>query len=51
MPIQIFNWTSRPDAAFQANASAAALVLVLMTVLMNAFAIWLRWHLRRNIKW
>lgn len=51
MPIQIFNWTSRPDAAFQANASAAALVLVLMTVLMNAFAIWLRWRLRRNIKW
>ncbi len=51
MPIQIFNWTSRPDAAFQANASAAALVLVLMTVLMNAFAIWLRYRLRRNIKW
>lgn len=51
MPIQIFNWTSRPDAAFQANASAAALVLVAMTVAMNGLAIWLRYRLRRNIKW
>ena len=51
MPIQIFNWTSRPEEAFQANASAAALVLVLMTLLMNAIAIWLRYRLRRNLNW
>ena len=51
MPIQIFNWTSRPEEAFQANASAAALVLVAMTVLMNAIAIWLRYRLRRNLNW
>ena len=51
MPIQIFNWTSRPEAAFQANASAAALVLVAMTLLMNAIAIWLRYRLRRNLNW
>ncbi len=51
MPIQIFNWTSRPETAFQQNASAAALVLVVMTLAMNAIAIWLRWRLRRNLKW
>ena len=51
MPIQMFNWTSRPEAAFQANAAAAGFVLVFMTLAMNALAIWLRYRLRRNIKW
>lgn len=51
MPIQIFGWTSRPEEAFQANASAAALVLVAMTLVMNAIAIWLRYRLRRNLNW
>lgn len=51
MPIQIFNWTSRPDAAFHANAAAASLVLVVLTLGMNALAIWLRYRLRKNIKW
>jgi phosphate transport system permease protein len=51
LPIQIFNWTSRPDAAFQANASAAALVLVAMTLAMNGLAIWIRFRLRRRLKW
>jgi phosphate transport system permease protein len=51
MPIQMFNWTSRPEAAFQANAAAAGFVLVFMTLTMNALAIWLRYRLRRNIKW
>ncbi|HEX6298783.1 MAG TPA: phosphate ABC transporter permease PstA [Burkholderiales bacterium] len=51
MPIQMFNWTSRPEAAFQNNAAAAGFVLVFMTLAMNALAIWLRYRLRRNIKW
>jgi len=51
MPIQIFNWTSRPDPAFEVNAAAAGFVLMTMTLLMNAVAIWLRYRLRRNIKW
>jgi phosphate transport system permease protein len=51
MPIQIFNWTSRPEAAFHANAAAAGLVLVVMTLAMNGAAIWLRYRLRKNIKW
>jgi len=51
MPIQMFNWTSRPEAAFQANAAAAGFVLVLMTLAMNGVAIWLRYRLRSRIKW
>jgi phosphate transport system permease protein len=51
MPIQMFNWTSRPEAAFLHNAAAAGFVLVLMTLGMNALAIWLRYRLRKNIKW
>lgn len=51
MPIQIFNWTSRPDPAFHQNAAAASVVLVVMTLGMNALAIWLRYRLRKNIKW
>ncbi len=51
MPIQMFNWTSRPEEAFQQNAAAAGLILVVMTLAMNALAIYLRHHLRKNIKW
>ncbi|GIK86344.1 MAG: phosphate transport system permease protein PstA [Betaproteobacteria bacterium] len=51
MPIQMFNWTSRPDPAFHANAAAAGTILVFMTLAMNGLAIWLRYRLRKNIKW
>lgn len=51
LPIQIFNWTSRPDPAFHANAAAASLVLVVLTLGMNALAIWLRYRLRKNLQW
>jgi phosphate transport system permease protein len=51
MPIQMFNWTSRPEAAFHENAAAAGLVLVVMTLSMNALAIFIRYRLRKNIKW
>ncbi len=51
MPIQIFNWTSRPDPAFEVNAAAAGFVLMAMVLTMNAIAIWLRYRLRKNIKW
>lgn len=51
MPIQMFNWTSRPEEAFQLNAAAAGVVLLAMTMAMNGMAIWLRYRLRRKIKW
>jgi len=51
MPIQMFNWTSRPEAAFHQNAAAAGLVLLFMTLSMNALAIYIRYQLRKRIKW
>jgi phosphate transport system permease protein len=51
MPIQIFNWTSRPDPAFEVNAAAAGFVLMVMVLSMNGLAIWLRYRLRKNIQW
>ncbi len=51
LPIQLFNWISRPEAAFHANAAAAGLVLIAMTLSMNAIAIWIRYRFRKKIKW
>jgi phosphate transport system permease protein len=51
MPIQIFNWISRPDQAFQSNAAAAGAILLGMTLLMNAVAIFIRYRFRRKINW
>ncbi|MGQ0533249.1 MAG: phosphate ABC transporter permease PstA [Caulobacteraceae bacterium] len=51
MPIQMFNWTSRPQAEFLEIAAAAGLVLLAITLLMNGTAIWLRYRLRKAIKW
>jgi phosphate transport system permease protein len=51
MPIQMFNWTSRPQAEFLEIAAAAGLVLLAITLLMNGAAIWLRYRLRKRIKW
>ena len=51
MPIQIFNWVSRPDQAFQANAAAAGAILLGMTLVMNAIAIWIRYRFRKKINW
>lgn len=51
MPIQMFNWTSRPQAEFLEIAAAAGLVLLFITLLMNGTAIWLRYQLRKRIRW
>jgi phosphate transport system permease protein len=50
MPIQMFNWVSRPQPGFHVNAAATGLILLMMTLLMNGFAIWLRYRLRRNLR-
>jgi phosphate transport system permease protein len=51
MPIQMFNWVSRPDPEFQANAAAAGAILLGMTLMMNAVAIWIRYRFRKKINW
>lgn len=51
LPIQAFNWVSRPQKAFHLNAAAAGLTLMGMTLAMNGAAIWIRYRFRKRIKW
>ena len=48
LPIQIFNWISRPQAAFGINAAAAIVVLMITLLLLNGTAIFLRERLSRR---
>jgi phosphate transport system permease protein len=50
MPIQMFNWISRPQAGFHVNAAATGVILLAMTLLMNGFAIWLRYRIRKGMR-
>ncbi|HDX9577602.1 phosphate ABC transporter permease PstA [Bacillus cytotoxicus] len=42
LPIQIFNWMNRPQEEFQHVAAAGIIVLLVLLLLINTFAIWLR---------
>jgi phosphate transport system permease protein len=48
LPLQIFNWISRPQEEFHALAAAAIIVLLALLLAMNAFAIWLRNHYQKR---
>jgi phosphate transport system permease protein len=49
LPIQVFNWVSRPQVEFRANAAAGILVLLALLLTMNAGAIWLRDRYQRKV--
>lgn len=51
MPIQMFNWVTRPGEEFHQIAAAAGIVLLVMTLAMNGLAIYLRHKFRKKIKW
>ena len=51
LPIQMFNWISRPQEAFHLNAAGAGLVLLSMTLAMNGLAIFIRYRFRRRLQW
>jgi len=51
IPIQMFNWVSRPQKEFHYNAAAAGIILLLMTLTLNAIAIYVRHRFRKRIKW
>ena len=51
LPIQIFNWTSRPQADFIINAAAGIIVLLLITFLLNGIAIYIRNKWYKKIKY
>jgi len=51
LPMQIFNWVSRPQPAFHLNAAAAGLILMSVTLAMNGLAFYVRFRSRRRIHW
>jgi phosphate transport system permease protein len=51
VPIQMYSWTQEARTEYRANAAAAGAVLILLTLGLNTVAIWLRYRLRRRIKW
>ena len=51
LPIQIFNWTSRPQAEFRNLAAAAIIVLLLVLVVLNAVAVLLRNRYQKRANW
>jgi len=51
MPIQIFNWISRPQKGFIINSAATILVLLFVTFLMNGIAVYLRNRWQKKVKW
>jgi phosphate transport system permease protein len=51
LPIQIYNWATRPQAAFQEISAAAILVLLVLMFVLNLAAIVLRARLSRTIQW
>lgn len=51
LPIQLFNWLSRPQTEFHINAAAAGLVLLTLTLALNLIAILIRIRVRKSIKW
>lgn len=50
MPIQMFNWISRPQHGFHIAAAATGVILLVMTLLMNGLAIYIRYRIRRGYK-
>jgi phosphate transport system permease protein len=51
LPIQAFNWISRPGDDFHANAAAASIVLLFITLSLNAVAIYVRYRFRKRLQW
>jgi len=50
LPIQIFNWISRPQHGFIENAAAAIIILLLITFIMNGVAVYFRNKWQKKLK-
>lgn len=51
MPLQIFNWTSRPQKDYEHLAAAAIIVLMIILLIMNSIAIILRHYFNKKNRW
>jgi phosphate transport system permease protein len=51
LPIQIFNWASRPQAEFHQLSATAIIVLLIVLLSMNGVATWIRHSSQKNKPW
>lgn len=51
MPLQIYNWTGRPQEEFEQLAAAAIIVLLIILLIMNSIAIGLRQYFSKKARW
>lgn len=51
LPIQIFNWASRPQSAFHDLAASGIIVLLVVLLLMNGVAVWIRHRTQKRARW
>lgn len=51
LPIQVFQWASRPQAGFQGIAAATIIVVLVLIFVLNALALVVRARLARHIQW
>ena len=51
LPIQIFNWASRPQKGFHDLAAGGIIVLLFVLLTMNALAIYMRHRFQKGLKW
>ena len=51
LPIQVYQWASRPQESFQGIAAATILVMLFLTAVLNILAVLVRNRLARNIQW
>ena len=50
LPIQIYNWTSRPQAGFHEIAASGIIILLIILLAMNAVTIWLRYYFSKKMQ-
>lgn len=51
LPIQIFNWVTRPKVEYQSVAAAGILVLLIVLLILNASAIYIRHRFQKSLRW
>ena len=51
LPLQIFNWASRPQAEFHGLSATAIIVLLIVLLSMNGVATWIRHYNQKNKSW
>jgi phosphate transport system permease protein len=50
LPVLIYNYSTRPQASFRLLAAAGVIVMLILVLLMNSIAIWLRDHFERRYR-